>query len=41
MNGFQNFKNDYEKIAKLGYWEKEEGYKMFSNKTYREFLEKR
>ena len=35
---FQRFLGDYEKIAKLGGWDKEEGLKMFSNDTYDEFM---
>ena len=35
---FQNFLEDYEKIAKIGGWDKEEGLKMFSNNIYDEML---
>ena len=35
---FQRFLGDYEKIAKLGGWDKEEGLKMFSNDIYDEFM---
>ena len=35
---FQKFLGDYEKIAELGGWEKEEGLTMFSNKVYDEVI---
>ena len=35
---FQKFLGDYEKIAELGGWEKEEGLTMFSNKVYDEMM---